>query len=153
MTATSTFANANSAANIIPVGPPPAITTACSLIAILRWIRLTKHLHFALPLPRVLVCGGRLWGRRGACNKPPMGYKLEVERECFASPCWGWHRVNVSSFGPRTEALSAKALVQVLEAGGDEIPVLSRHACREQRPTVLEFAPEHRPALDELDRG
>jgi N-acetylglutamate synthase-like GNAT family acetyltransferase len=30
--ATSTSANANSPANIIPVGPPPAITTACSLI-------------------------------------------------------------------------------------------------------------------------
>ena len=28
--ATSTFANASSAASIIPVGPPPAITTACS---------------------------------------------------------------------------------------------------------------------------
>lgn len=61
--------------------------------------------------------------------------------------------MNVSSFEPRTEALSAKALVQMLEAGGDEIPVLSRHACRKQRPTVLEFAPERRPALDELDRG
>jgi len=33
MTATSTFANANSAASIIPAGPPPAITTACSVIA------------------------------------------------------------------------------------------------------------------------
>src|SRR5215212_1542655 len=31
--ATSTFANANSAASISPVGPPPAITTACSVIA------------------------------------------------------------------------------------------------------------------------
>jgi hypothetical protein len=34
--ATSTPANANSLANIIPVGPPPAITTACSVIATLR---------------------------------------------------------------------------------------------------------------------
>src|SRR5829696_7619705 len=31
--ATSTFAHANSAATIRPVGPPPAITTACSVIA------------------------------------------------------------------------------------------------------------------------
>src|SRR5215216_6813908 len=31
--ATSTPANANSPANISPVGPPPAITTACSVIA------------------------------------------------------------------------------------------------------------------------
>src|SRR5262245_27340536 len=31
--ATSTPANANSAASIIPVGPPPATTTACSVIA------------------------------------------------------------------------------------------------------------------------
>jgi hypothetical protein len=30
--ATSTFANANSPASISPVGPPPAITTACSVI-------------------------------------------------------------------------------------------------------------------------
>src|SRR5215217_5341188 len=34
--ATSTFANASSPANISPVGPPPAITTACSVIAALR---------------------------------------------------------------------------------------------------------------------
>src|SRR5829696_8244302 len=34
--ATSTPANANSPANISPVGPPPAITTACSVIAALR---------------------------------------------------------------------------------------------------------------------
>ena len=34
--ATSTPANASSAANISPVGPPPAITTACSVIATLR---------------------------------------------------------------------------------------------------------------------
>jgi len=31
--ATSTPAKANSPANISPVGPPPAITTACSVIA------------------------------------------------------------------------------------------------------------------------
>src|SRR3954451_17971312 len=35
-TATSTRANANSPANISPVGPPPTITTACSVIATLR---------------------------------------------------------------------------------------------------------------------
>ena len=34
--ATSTPANVSSPANIIPVGPPPAITTACSVIATLR---------------------------------------------------------------------------------------------------------------------
>src|ERR687898_3324391 len=34
--ATSTSANANSPASISPVGPPPAITTACSVIATLR---------------------------------------------------------------------------------------------------------------------
>jgi hypothetical protein len=34
--ATSTPANANSPANISPVGPPPAITTACSVIVTLR---------------------------------------------------------------------------------------------------------------------
>jgi len=34
--ATSTSAKASSAANIRPVGPPPAITTACSVIATLR---------------------------------------------------------------------------------------------------------------------
>jgi hypothetical protein len=35
-TATSMPANANSPANISPVGPAPAITTACSVIATLR---------------------------------------------------------------------------------------------------------------------
>src|ERR1700694_5414821 len=33
---TSTPANANSPASISPVGPPPAITTACSVIALRR---------------------------------------------------------------------------------------------------------------------
>jgi hypothetical protein len=36
---TSTPANANSPANISPVGPPPTITTACSVIATLRQSR------------------------------------------------------------------------------------------------------------------
>src|SRR5688572_12286492 len=33
MTATSTLASASSPANMSPVGPPPAITTPCSVIA------------------------------------------------------------------------------------------------------------------------
>ena len=36
--ATSTPANASSPANISPVGPPPAITTACSVIATLLFL-------------------------------------------------------------------------------------------------------------------
>jgi hypothetical protein len=47
--ATSTFANANSAASIIPVGPPPAIITACSVIATLRpGTSTTRHAFRAL---------------------------------------------------------------------------------------------------------
>src|SRR5512133_298180 len=38
--ATSTPANASSPASISPVGPPPAITTACSVIATPRWLGL-----------------------------------------------------------------------------------------------------------------
>src|SRR4029077_1093115 len=38
--ATSTPANANSPANISPVGPPPAITTACSAMSAVRRRRL-----------------------------------------------------------------------------------------------------------------
>jgi hypothetical protein len=48
--ATSTPANVNSPANIVPVGPPPAITTACSIIATPRpSSRQSRPTH---PIPR-----------------------------------------------------------------------------------------------------
>jgi hypothetical protein len=51
-TATSTFANANSAANIIPVGPPPAITTACSVVATLPFEYLVNNTRISRrPVP------------------------------------------------------------------------------------------------------
>src|SRR5216683_4431897 len=58
-------ANVNSAASIIPVGPPPAITTACSAI---------RHPHF-----------GRFWFRLeilqqdpGLAASPPVPYTLRT---------------------------------------------------------------------------
>src|ERR1700732_2324973 len=64
--ATSTPASASSPANIIPVGPPPAITTACS---------------FIVP-PFVGSCASAdddaAWP--GPCRKPPVRNNLEVGR-------------------------------------------------------------------------
>src|SRR5918998_2344811 len=58
--ATSTFANANSAASISPVGPPPATTTACSVIATLRPAsRLSPPAHH-IPPHRVPVTAPRV---------------------------------------------------------------------------------------------
>ncbi len=45
--ATSTPANANSPASINPVGPAPAITTACSVIATLPELRVAILRHDA----------------------------------------------------------------------------------------------------------
>src|SRR5438445_10112902 len=56
--ATSTPASASSPANISPVGPPPATTTACSAI---------RHPHFR---PEVQVAAGDSAARPGPCRKP-----------------------------------------------------------------------------------
>src|ERR1700686_3452419 len=67
---TSVPANVSSAASIIPVGPPPAITTACSVI---------RHPHFR-----------RLWfrdsaARPGSCRKPPGALYTENGKEWLVS--------------------------------------------------------------------
>src|SRR5215217_4608396 len=71
-TATSIPARASSPASIIPVGPPPAITTACSFIGI-------AALPFGLRPGIVQHVGGLV-------SSPPTGYKLEVERGDGPSP-------------------------------------------------------------------
>src|SRR5271166_5146450 len=54
--ATSTPANASSPANISPVGPPPAIVTACSVIATLRF---GTGLTTSPPVRYILKRGGQ----------------------------------------------------------------------------------------------
>src|ERR1700674_4801326 len=54
--ATSTPASASSPATISPVGPPPAITTLCSVIR--------------PPFPKVLVSAEDSAARPGSCHKP-----------------------------------------------------------------------------------
>src|SRR6266508_2091807 len=69
---TSVPANVSSAASIIPVGPPPAITTACSDITPLL---VSQHLSGnSAPYP-------------GACGKPGGRYYIEVEGVGLTSPC------------------------------------------------------------------
>src|SRR5262249_20306746 len=63
--ATSTPANASSPANIIPVGPPPAITTAWSLIAMLRSFSPPRSTRTFLSRPR------RLWLRSAVLRDEP----------------------------------------------------------------------------------
>src|SRR6185295_12534566 len=71
---TSTPANANSPANISPVGPPPAITTACSVIATLR-PHAFRDSHF-----RRLWQAGDAAAPPGPYRKPPVRYILRVPR-------------------------------------------------------------------------
>src|SRR5271165_1805665 len=54
--ATSTPANASSPANISPVGPPPVITTACSVIGTLRF---GTGLTTSPPVRYILKRGGQ----------------------------------------------------------------------------------------------
>src|SRR5579859_1975525 len=65
--ATSTPANASSPANIRPVGPPPAITTACVSMILLLWFLW----RFWFPL--AIMGHGP-----GLAASPPVDYKLEV---------------------------------------------------------------------------
>src|SRR2546423_15720703 len=69
---TSVPASVSSAASIIPVGPPPAITTACSDI----------H-HSSFPN----VCEETLHHCPGACGKPLGRYYIEVEGVGLTSSC------------------------------------------------------------------
>src|ERR1700693_2613749 len=64
--ATSTPANANSPANISPVGPPPATTTACSAILLnlrtkLRSQRRTERGACGKPRGALYIEGGKEW--------------------------------------------------------------------------------------------
>ena len=78
---TSIPANASSPANISPVGPPPAITTACSVIATLRPDTSTTTHAFCSPIfRRRWLATGDCAARQGACRKPQMRRILEVER-------------------------------------------------------------------------
>src|SRR6202162_1513602 len=71
-------ARALSAASIIPVGPPPAITTACSVITTLRPdTSTTAHAFRSSHFRRFWLATRDYAARPGACGKPPVRYKLE----------------------------------------------------------------------------
>src|SRR5919197_2434059 len=73
---TSIPANASSPANISPVGPPPAITTACLVIDTSRPdIAATTHASRSSQFRRHRLAAGDYAARPGACGKPPsVGY-------------------------------------------------------------------------------
>src|SRR5687768_3150897 len=76
--ATSTPANANSPANISPVGPPPAITTACSVIATLRpYTSPTTDASRYSRFRRFWPAARDYAPRPGACRKSPLRCKLK----------------------------------------------------------------------------
>ena len=65
-------ANVSSPANISPVGPPPAITTACSVKATLRPDTPTTTQAFrSSHFPRRWLAAGDYAARQGACRKRP----------------------------------------------------------------------------------
>ena len=77
--ATSTRANANSPANISPVGPPPAITTACSAAYSVIGTSVDSDLdQRGWPRP------ARLRGAPGLAASPLVGYKLVVGRRRYS---------------------------------------------------------------------
>src|SRR5918996_1444775 len=76
-TATSTPANASSPASISPVGPPPAITTACSVIATLRpYTSTTTHAFRCPHFRRFWLAAGDYAAHPGACRKPPWSVQI-----------------------------------------------------------------------------
>src|ERR1700738_1119239 len=86
--ATSTPDNVNSPANISPVGPPPATTTACSATGS------TAPRHPCvdndppippLPFPQVLVSASDSAARPGSCRKPPGALYVESGKEWVTS--------------------------------------------------------------------
>src|SRR5882672_10850160 len=87
--ATSTPANANSPANIRPVGPPPAITTACSVIATLRPDTSTTHAFRCSHFRRFWLADGdyaaRLGARRLAVGGSAVAWRGVVRRSGAAS--------------------------------------------------------------------
>src|SRR5450759_3535440 len=85
--ATSTPANASSPANVSPVGPPPAITTACSVI---------PHPHFR-----------RFWSRLeilqhdpGLAASPLVRYTLRTARSGYSPSTCPLGRTSLESCGP-----------------------------------------------------
>jgi len=67
--ATSTFANASSAASIIPADPP-AITTACSVIGTSGLIHRSQHAHSLLHLRGFLLAVAIMRHTGGLCQAP-----------------------------------------------------------------------------------
>src|SRR5262245_50920676 len=97
--ATSTPANTNSPASIIPVGPPPAITTACSVIAILLPAspasgspppaHLVPRLPAAVESHRLPAGYQRVTSGRTGRICWPTGTSAPSARNCTASPTLG----------------------------------------------------------------
>src|SRR5579872_5771796 len=81
-TPTSTRASASSPANISPVGPPPAITTACPLIATPQSaLRPSRNAFRPLISLSLLVSVHNHAARLGSCRKPPGGLYTSSGRE------------------------------------------------------------------------
>src|ERR1700757_42535 len=76
-TATSTPANASSPANISPVGPPPATTTAWSDFGLTTTAQLPRFTQFWLQ-PAIFRHAG------GLPASPGVRYKLRVGRRTFS---------------------------------------------------------------------
>ncbi len=103
---TSIPANASSPANISPVGPPPAITTACSVIAIMVS---TRRSLAASPLPRAtLRMAAKVHARRGgrAERSPPRQRRATKRR--------GAAQLRQPNIGEREPAGSPRLLVSPL---------------------------------------
>src|SRR4051794_21518682 len=78
-TTTSTPANASSQASIIPVGPPPATTTACSVVGFADLLALLRLALVHQPELQLLACRGGVVGLdRGFVFDLPLGQLLRV---------------------------------------------------------------------------
>src|SRR6185312_16760242 len=123
--ATSIPASASSPASIIPVGPPPAITTACSVTTTPVSVGSGSASHSA--------------ARPGPCRKPPGAQYVESGGVLAIPPfrCRGLPRPGLSARWRTAPALlpPPTAATPRSLAARDAVP--TQHAARHPAPAVL----------------
>src|SRR6266536_2812998 len=124
--ATSTSANANSPANISPVGPPPAITTACPVTATLRPPSRPRGPAARTPAPprRVPVTGPRV---PPAARRPGASH-VSTTRHALAAPVFRrfWSRPAILRHDPGLAASPpVRYTLKVARSGYSPSPISS----------------------------
>ncbi len=155
--ATSTPANANSPATISPVGPPPAITTACSVIATLlpppaphlsrpplRPRRPTRPHRVPAPAPRVPPTIRRPRGTHTSTTTHAC--RDSLVRRFWPLPAIIWHDPGLAASPPVCDILKVERICTPIRGGATPAP-----APPNRRSSVSLTRSDVEPAR--LDRG